>query len=146
MLLLALAALAAGTSIARADPCAGLDGYAYHHCSTAAQADMMARDYWARLTPRERQLTRLANAAVDQFRAEHGRLPNDRDRRWGRAVAAAAGLRSEAEGEFLVDAMNSRIHATRELERIEADICGAARMYGDMGFGHIYRGMMPECF
>ena len=146
MLVLVLLAFGASTTLAQADPCAGLSGYNYHHCSTAVQGDMVVRDYWRNLTPRQRELTRLANAVVEEFRREHGRFPNDRDRRWGRAVAERAGLRSQAEAEFLVDAMNSAIRGSREMDEIGNEMCAGARMYSDMGFGHIYQGVMPECF
>lgn len=121
-------------------------GFDYHHCSTALQDDMMVREGLANLTPRERRLNRLAGIAVDQFRAGHGRSPKYRDRRWGQSVVAQAALRSQAEADFLIVAMESHIRARRELEQIGADMCGTAQTYAGMGFGHTYRGVMPECF
>jgi hypothetical protein len=87
---LALLTLAASTAHAQTDPCAGMRGFDYHHCSTALQDDMMVREGLANLTPRKRRLNRLAGIAVDQFRAGHGRFPNYRDRRWGQSVVEAA--------------------------------------------------------
>jgi hypothetical protein len=141
-----LLTLGTGTARAQADPCAGLNGYDYTHCSTAVEGDRIVRDYWASLTPRQKELTRLANAVVEEFRRENGRFPTNRDRRWGREVAALAGLRSEAEAQFLIAAMNSAIRGSRAMDDIGDEMCAAARMYSDMGFSDIYQGVMPECF
>jgi len=145
-LMIAIVVLGATPTLAKADPCAGLSGYDYHHCSTAVQGDQAVRDHWASLTPREREVTRLANAAVSAFRETHGRFPTPRDLDWTRALGRRAGVGSRAEAEFMAGAIESAIRGTRELAGIERDMCAAARMYADMGFGHIYRGVMPECF
>jgi hypothetical protein len=132
---------------AYADPCAHLSGYAYVHCSTNIEGRKAISDHWNSLTERQQYLTRVANNAVEEFVRQAGRLPAPQlDRNWLQAVAQHAGIRSQEEATFFLNAIASNIRSTQTLKSIDDDACAAVLHYSGLGFEHIYRGIMPECF
>jgi hypothetical protein len=142
-----IAACTASVLPAFADPCAHLSGYPYVHCSTSIQGNEAIRDYWNGLTERQKYLTRVVNSAVEDFVQRTGRVPTPQlDRSWAQAIAQHVGINNYEEAVFFENAINSSIRSAQTMEGIENDTCAAVRQYSDLGFAHIYRGIMPQCF
>lgn len=86
--------------------------------------------YWRNMPERERYLRSTANDAVEYFKGQTNRYPNNQDVDFLRSVLNVAGVRNQEEARLVLDQMDRYIQSSYKINALNDQICRASRATG----------------